>query len=384
MGLDEFLSALPEDENAPLSYASLPELSGLTTLEADEFGELWLEWSNERVLELVKKLVALCEEQPDVEFEAIHKLGLNHPSPPVRINSLNGLDESGDRTLIKPLCTMMTGDSSPDVRAAAAETLNHLSTLAQAGKLTPRDEKSISDELFSVLDDENELAAVKLKALEAVSVFGGDRLDPYLEAAWLRGDLSARQSSIYSMGRTSDPKWAERVAGDLEHDVVSVRYEAVMAIGELGDERHLNALERALDDEDLTVQLAAISAVERIGGGVAIDLLELRLVSSEPRVVELVQQALETMKEEEDLDEVVTPEMARSMFGAGDTLPGIDTEGYEPAEIEGWANAQPDPELIDDFGTGITEEAEELGLDRGDPFDIDLPPQDPWDHDEKF
>jgi HEAT repeat protein len=383
MGLDEFLDALPEDDDAPLNYASLPELSGLTIPEADEFGQLWLEWSDERVLELVKRMVTLCEEQPDVEFEAVYKQGLLYHSHVVRLDSLTGLDESDDRTLIKPLCRMMTGDSSSEVRAAAAETLVHLSALAQAGKLAPRDEKTLTDELFDVLNDESELDAVKLKALEAVSVFGGDRLAPYLEAAWSAGDLSARQSSIYAMGHTSDPKWADRVVEDLEHDVIAVRYEATMAIGELGDESHLHALEGPLDDEDLTVQLAAISAVERIGGDIAKNMLELQLVSSEPRVVELVQQALETMKEEEDLDEVVTQEMARSMFGAGDTLPGIDTEGYEPAEIEGWANL-PDPSEVDDFGTGITAEAEELGLDRGDPFDIDLPPEDPWDHDEKF
>ena len=383
MGLDEFLNALPEDDKAPLSYASLPELSGLTALEAEEFGRLWLEWPDERVLELVKRMVTLCEEQPDVEFESVHKQGLLHPSPPVRMSSLAGLDESDDRSLIRPLCRMMMSDSSPAVRATAAESLAHLSALAQAGKLASKDKKSISDVLFRVLDNVNELDAVKLKALEAVSVFGGDRLTPYLELAWSSGDLSARQSSIYAMGRTSDTKWADKVVEDLEHDVASVRYEATMAIGELGDESHLHALEGPLDDDDLTVQLAAISAVERVGGEVARGMLELRLVSSEPRVVELVQQALETMKEEEDLDEVVTPEMARSMFGAGDTLPGIDTEGYEAAEIEGWTNL-PDPSAVDDFGTGITEEAEELGLDRGDPFDIDLPPEDPWDHDEKF
>ena len=91
-----------------------------------------------------------------------------------------------------------------------------------------------------------------------------------------------------------------------------------------------------------------------------------------------------TMKEEEDLDEVVTPDMARSMFGASDTLPSIDTEGYEAAEIEGWAHIDEDSIGGDDFGTGITEEAEELGLDRGDPFDIGLPPEDPWDHEENF
>jgi len=383
VGLDEFLNALPEDDDAPLSYASLPELSGLTNPQAEEFGQLWLEWSDERVLELVKRMVALCEEQPDVEFESIYRQGLVHANAQVRLSALSGLDESGDRKLIKPFCEMMTGDPSPVVRAAAAESLAYLSSLAQAGKLAPRDEKSLSEELFGVLGNEEEFDAVKLKALEAVSVFGGDRLTPYLEAAWSSGDMSARQSSIYAMGRTSDPKWADRVVEDLEHDLVSVRYEATMAIGELGDEAHLRALEVPLDDEDLTVQLAAISAVERIGGDVAKDMLELRLVSSEPRVVELVQQALETMKEEEDLDEIVTQEMARAMFGAGDTLPGIDTEGYEPAEIEGWANL-PDPGEVDDFGTGITDEAEELGLDRGDPFDIDLPPEDPWDHDENF
>jgi HEAT repeat protein len=383
MGLDEFLNALPEDDGAPLNYASLPELSGLTNPQAEEFGQLWLEWSDERVIELLKRMVALCEEQPDVEFESIYRQGLVHANAQVRLSALSGLDESGDRKLIKLFCEMMTGDPSPVVRAAAAETLAYLSSLAQAGKLAPRDEKSLSEELFGVLGNEEEFDAVKLKALEAVSVFGGDRLVPYLEAAWSSGDMSARQSSIYAMGRTSDPKWADRVIEDLEHDLVAVRYEATMAIGELGDEAHLRALEVLLDDEDLTVQLAAISAVERIGGDVAKDMLELRLVSSEPRVVELVQQALETMKEEEDLDEVVTQEMARAMFGAGDTLPGIDTEGYEPAEIEGWANL-PDPREVDDFGTGITEEAEELGLDRGDPFDIDLPPEDPWDHDENF
>jgi hypothetical protein len=156
-----------------------------------------------------------------------------------------------------------------------------------------------------------------------------------------------------------------------------------MAMGELGDEEHLRAMDAPLDDTDLTVQLAAISAIERIGGDDAKSQLEKLLVSPEPRVVELVQQALQTLKDEEDLDEVVTQEMARSMFGAGDTLPGIDTEGYEPAEIEGWDNL-PNPSEVDDFGTGVTEEAEELGLDRGDPFDIDLQPEDPWDHEDNF
>ena len=102
MGLDEFLNALPEDDNAPLNYASLPELSGLTNPEAEEFGQLWLEWPHERVVELVRRMVTLCTEQPDVEFESVHKQGLLHPNASVRLSSLSGLEQSDDRTLKPP------------------------------------------------------------------------------------------------------------------------------------------------------------------------------------------------------------------------------------------------------------------------------------------
>ena len=383
MGLDEFLNQLPEDDDASINYASLPELSKLNTPEAEEFGQLWFEWSSDRVLEIVDRMVALCDEQPDVEFEAIYKQGLIHVNPDVRISSLKGLEESSDRTLIKPLCEMLTTDSSVEVRTAAAIPLAYLAAMAQTGKLGAKDEIVLKRVLYGVLDDEREVQSVKLKALEAVSIFEDERLALHIESAWSSPDVTARQSSLFAMGRTSDPRWVEHVIPDLEHDVSAIRYEATMAMGELGDEEHLKALQAPLDDEDLTVQLAAISAVERIGGPEAQPQLEQLLVSPEPRVVELVQQALQAMKDEEDLDEVVTQEMARSMFGAGDTLPGVDTEGYEPAEIEGWANL-PDPSEVDDFGTGVTDEAEDLGLDRGDPFDIDLPPEDPWDHEENF
>jgi HEAT repeat protein len=383
MGLDEFINQLPEDDDASINYASLPELSRLTGPEAEEFGQLWLEWTPERVSEIVDRMVSLSEEQPDVEFESVFKQGISYPNTAVRVSSLKGLEESDDRALLKPLCAMLLDDPEVDVRAAAAIPLAYLCALSQVGKLGTKSEVVLSRILYSVLDDEREVQAVKLKALEAVSAFDGERLDPYIEAAWSSGQLGARQSSLFAMGRTSDTKWVERVLPDLEHDVASVRYEATMAMGELGDESHLAALAVPLDDPDLTVQLAAISAVERIGGDVAKSQLEQLLVSPEPRVVELVQQALQSMKDEEDLDEVVTQEMAKSMFGAGDTLPGIDTEGYEPAEIEGWENL-PDPSEVDDFGTGITDEAEDLGLDRGDPFDIDLPPEDLWDHEENF
>jgi HEAT repeat protein len=383
MGLDEFLNQLPEDDDESINYASLPELSKLTGPEAEEFGQLWLEWTPERVLDIVDRMVALSEEQSDVEFESIYKQGLIYASAKVRLSSLKGLEETSDRALLRPLTALLTTDPVSEVRAAAAIPLAYLAVMAEEGKLGSKASVSLVEVLYGVLDDEREIQDVKLKALEAVAVFRDDRLTAHIEAAWKSGDIGGRQSSLFAMGKTSDPRWIDKVLSDLDHDVVSVRYEATMAMGELGDEEHLKALDVSLDDADLTVQLAAISAVERIGGEEAKTQLQRLLVSPEPRVVELVQQALQTLKDEDDLDEVVTQEMARSMFGSGDTLPGIDTEGYEPAEVEGWENL-PDPSEVDDFGTGVTEEAEELGLDRGDPFDIDLPPEDPWDHEENY
>ncbi len=383
MGLDEFINQLPEDDQSAINYASLPELSRLTGPEASEFGQLWLEWGSERVINIVERMVSLCETQPDVEFEVIYKQGLNHPNSAVRVASLKGLEESEDRALVIPLSKILKSDPAPEVRTAAAIPLAHLSMMAETGKLSMAYRETLENTLYGVLEDEQEIQDVKLKVMEAVSVFAAERLTSHIELAWASGDLKARQSSLFAMGQTSDPRWIEYVIPDLEHDAASVRYEATMAMGELAEEHHLRVMDAPLDDEDLTVQLAAISAVERIGGDVAKAKLELKLASPEPQVVELVQQALQTMKDEEDLDEVVTQEMARSMFGASDTLPGVDTEGYEPAEMEGWENL-PDPSEVDDFGTGVTEEAEELGLDRGDPFDIDLPPEDPWDHEENF
>ena len=258
MGLDEFLNKLPEDDDAPINYASLPELSRLTNPEAEEFGELWLEWTPERVLDIVERMVELCEEQPDVEFEVIYKQGLKHLDSAVRVASLKGLEESDDRSLIHPLFNMLKNDPVVEVRAGAAIPLTYLSALAETGRLGPRYKDSLVENLYNVLDDEREVQDVKLKVLEAVSVFTDDRLAAHIETAWSSGDIGARQSSLFAMGRTSDPKWIDHVIPDVEHDVASIRYEATMAMGELGDEPHLRVLQAAIDDEDLTVQLAAI------------------------------------------------------------------------------------------------------------------------------
>ena len=305
MGLDEFLNQLPEDDDAAINYASLAELSRLTGPEASEFGQLWLEWSSERVLDIVERMISLCEDQLDVEFEVIYKQGLKHPNPTVRVASLKGLEESEDRALVIQLVKILKSDPVAEVRAAAAIPLAHLSIMAEAGKLSTRYRDALEDALYGVMENEREIQEVKLKAMEAVSVFAAERLTSHIELAWSSGDLNARQSSLFTMGRTSDPKWIEYVIPDLEHDVASVRYEAATAMGELAEEHHLRVMDAPLDDEDLTVQLAAISAVERIGGDAAKAKLELKLASPEPQVVELVQQALQTMKDEEDLDEVI-------------------------------------------------------------------------------
>ena len=127
MGLDEFLNQLPEDDDAAINYASLAELSRLTGPEASEFGQLWLECSSERVLDIVERMVSLCEDQLDVEFEVIYKQGLKHPNPTVRIASLKGLEESEDRALVIQLSKILKSDPVAEVRVAAAVPLAHFS-----------------------------------------------------------------------------------------------------------------------------------------------------------------------------------------------------------------------------------------------------------------
>ena len=220
-----------------------------------------------------------------------------------------------------------------------------------------------------------------MNALESISIFNHESIDEYILYEWNSDDFHAKKSSIVSMGLSGDIKWMNYVIKDLSHEESKIRYEASTSLGMIGTENELFHLEKLLEDEDLNVQLSAVTSIQNIGGDKALNLLQKSLLSPEPLVAEQSKLAIQIIIEEQNLDLVVTPEMAQNLYGSSDIQPGIDLEGYDPLEIN-FDEMNTTFSESNDFGTGITEEAEELGLDRGDPFDIDLLPEDLFDYDE--
>ena len=221
-----------------------------------------------------------------------------------------------------------------------------------------------------------------MNALESVSIFNHKAVDEYILSAWNSAEFYSKKSSVICMGLSGDTKWMNYIVEDLSHEDSKIRCEASTSLGIIGTESELFHLEKLLEDEDLDVQLSAIISIQSIGGEKALKLLEQSLLSPEPLVVEQSKLSIKIIKEEQNLDLVVTPEMAQNLYGSSDIQPGIDLEGYDPLEIN-FDEINTAFSESNDFGTGITEEAEELGLDRGDPFDIDLLPEDLFDYDEE-
>ena len=365
-----------------IKYNDLVSISNLSEDEASIFFEYISKFSLVGILEIINKLVQVNQQEPYLEYESIFKKFLSYPNDDVKILCMEELSESEDRKLINIFVKTMLADKSLELRNQAAKSLVGFSLMAFEKKIINSDSILIFDSLFRIISDNNEPISIRMNALESISIFNHESIEEYILSAWESDDFYSKKSSLVSMGLSGDIKWMNYVIKDLSHEEPKIRYEASTSLGIIGTESELFHLEKLLEDEDLNVQLSAIISIQNIGGDMALGLLEKSLLSPEPLVIDQSKLSIQIIKEEQNLDLVVTPEMAQNLYGSTDIQPGIDLEGYDPMEIN-FDEINTTFSESNDFGTGITKEAEELGLDRGDPFDIDLLPEDLFDYDEE-
>ena len=365
-----------------IKYKDLESLTNLSDDEASNFFEYISKFPLLEILEIINKLVQINDQESYLEYESIFKKFLSYPNDKIKISCLEGLIESEDRKLIKVFVKEMLEGESIELRGKAAKALSGFSIMAFEKKLIISDSKLIFDSLFGIISNISEPNSIRMNALESVSIFNHEAVDEYILSAWNSAEFYSKKSSVICMGLSGDTKWMNYIVEDLSHEDSKIRCEASTSLGIIGTESELFHLEKLLEDEDLDVQLSAIISIQSIGGEKALKLLEQSLLSPEPLVDEQSKLSIKIIKEEQNLDLVVTPEMAQNLYGSSDIQPGIDLEGYDPLEIN-FDEINTAFSESNDFGTGITEEAEELGLDRGDPFDIDLLPEDLFDYDEE-
>lgn len=288
------------DPKRPISTARLTNLSALAGEELVTFRQEWGKVDVERRQQVVRRLLEVAEDNPELDFEEVFKVCLADADAKVRKGAIEGLWDSTDRTLIAPLVGLVQADPSTSVRESAVQALGRFMMAAEAKDLRPRDAARVEAALMGVIGNESEPASVRRRAVEAVGASSQSRVVTVIEEVYRSPDAQMRASAIYAMGRNCDLRWLPLLLKELESDDPEMRFEAAGAVGELGDMRAVPPLVSLLQDDDVQVQLAAIGALGSIGGPLAKRSLQRCLRHPEERVREAAEEALKELQFSED------------------------------------------------------------------------------------
>ena len=287
-------------ESTSLKYGDLAQLSGLTDSDISAMDGLWAGVPIERRRKLIERLVTMAENNIDLDFTSIFKHSLNDIDPMVRALGVNGLWESNDRKLVRPLIALLKEDSHKDVRASAAVALGKFGALAQDGKLLSRDGERIKEMLLSLLEELDEDPDVWRRVLEAAAVFNTPRIRELIGNAYTSEESKLRISAIFAMGKTADATWLPNLIKAVGDDDPAIRYESAIALGELAEEEAVPHLVPLVKDHDTQVQLASIKSMGAIGGQLATRTLQKCLKSDDDSIQEAAELALSDLGVEDD------------------------------------------------------------------------------------
>ncbi len=257
------------DTEQPVHRASLRGLSGLTAREFAPLAERFAALPVERRRRVLRDMVELAEDNVDLDFSEVLKLGLRDPDAEVRRTAVDGLWESDDSRLVEPLIRLAQSDRATAVRCAAASALGRFAYLLELGKLDPALGERLRDALLALVENEAEPAEVRRRALEALSFITGDDVHDLIAEAYRADDDKMRTSAIFAMGRQCDPAWLDVLLNELKSANPEHRFEAARAAGEMEDVAAVPELINLLQDADREVRLAAVSSLGKIGGNQA-------------------------------------------------------------------------------------------------------------------
>ena len=291
------LDALFGGEDVPVHLVY--RLSDLSAADFQLFQREWMEVSEDRRAAIVRHMADVSEENYVVDFTPIFSHLFDDPYPAVRVAALDGIWDSTDPRLIRPVIDLMQKDRDNGVRAAAARALAHYVLLAEWGQVNPDLTAPIVEALLA--EYERPLAALEVRraALEAVSSANHPRIPDLIQDAYDDAPMDLQLSAIFAMGGSADRRWLPILHDEIGSSSPDFRAEAARAAGAIGASDSIDALEALLVDEDLEVAIAAVYALGQIGGDRVNELL-LRL-SEDPDFEELYDAIDEALEEMESL-----------------------------------------------------------------------------------
>ncbi len=277
----------------PISVAALYALSGLEQAQLKQVKSTWSALPADRRAATMQHLVELGDENFEVDFNALYRMGLHDADPVVRTAAISGLWEDSDPALIAPLLKMLQTDDSEAVRVAAASVLGHYVYEGELEELDTAKVKPIIAALKTIYRDAAQPIEVRRRALESLGFLSDDDTSQLITQAYYHANDRLKLSAVFAMGRSLDTeRWGSIVAEELAAPDPEMRYEAARAVGELEYAPAVRQLAELLDDVDEEVQLVTVWSLGQIGGDKAKQLLMAVLESDAEHLHEEAEDAL--------------------------------------------------------------------------------------------
>ncbi len=306
MAFEDSLRDLADGEKR-LTSQQLISFGHLSRDEAGEFAEVWRGLEPWRRLRLLSDLTDLAEDNVELNFDAVLRLGLDDEDAGVRQAALQGLFEYDGADLIPRLGELLLEDTDPEVRREAAVALGRYALAAEFGRLAPGDARAVQDALSETVEDIEEDEVVRARAIEALGAISGEDVRNLIESVYEESDsIWLRAGAVDAMGRSCDEVWLPLILKEMESPAPQMRHAAAFAAGSIGDEEMVEPLmEMAANDPDREVQRVAVSALGEIGGQRAKVALRNLLFTGDDELREDIQEAIANIEFGEDPLKVV-------------------------------------------------------------------------------
>ena len=300
MSFESVLAGLADEDKRPTSQ-ELVDLSDLDATEAAQLADEWPDLALDRRLRLLLDLAELSQDNIELNFDSIYKIGLGDEDAEVREAAIRGLYEYEGRDLISTLTDFLRNDTDPGVRREAAMALGRFALAAELGHLRDEDTTLIRDSLIESAEDTDEDERVRARAIEAVGAISGEDTENLIESIYQEDSLWLKVGAVDAMGRSCNDIWLPVLLQEMLNPAPEMRHAAAFAAGEIGEEDAIEPLKRmAIDDPDREVQLAAIHALSEIGGPLARVALQNILYEGDDDLREAIQEAMTEVTFQED------------------------------------------------------------------------------------
>jgi HEAT repeat protein len=284
-------------DEGPLPQA---EVDALSMLEGDDlatFRDVWHRLPPPARARLVRALHNAAENRLRLDFSALNRLALDDADPLVRLAGVNGAIEDRSLGVMDRLLEIVRDDPHVELRVAAAEDLARFALLAELQDLDRDAATRLRTQLLGTVRNEGEDQRVRSAALAALGYFSDVAMMEQLAAAFSTPTL--RLGAVRGMGRSSDPRWTDRLMPVLGSDDPLMRAEAARALGEIEDERAVPPLVELIDDPEQAVRLAIIEALGHIGTEEGREALLYLAEDAQDVIREAAEKALEEIQDAE-------------------------------------------------------------------------------------